>query len=260
MLIGEWYQKRNLSLIEKEGYEYIVGVKMRKLKKVKDFVLSTPGRYKDVEDNLKVKEIRLNNKRYIICYNPYQAEKDRKDREEIIKNLQKKIKTGSLSKVLTGDAKRFCKIETGKIILNRKKIQKEASCDGKYVLQTNTTLSSEEVARAYKRLWMIERAFRDIKNIFKIRPIFHWTPSKVRGHIFISLLVFLLTVFLQRRFFEIGVKENVWKVIRDVSRVKAIKLYVRGKAYLARTELQGLAHKAFRAAGVQIPPPLPELS
>ena len=251
--------EENLSLIEKEGYEYIVGVKMRKLKKVKDFVLSTPGRYKDVEDNLKVKEIRLDKERYIICYNPYEAEKDKKDREEIIKNLQEKIKTGSLSKVLTGDAKRFCKIETGKIILNRKKIQKEARYDGKYVLQTNTTLSSEEVARAYKRLWMMERTFRDIKNIFRIRPIFHWTPSRVRGHIFICFLAFLLTVFLQRRLSEIGVKESVWKVIRDVSKVKAVKLYVKGKAYLARTELQGLAYRAFQATGIRVPPPVQEL-
>jgi len=250
----------NLSLIKREGYEYIVGVRMRKLKKIKNTVLSTPGRYKDVEDNLKVKEIRLDKERYIICYNPYEAEKDRKDRDKIIKNLQEKIKTGSLSKVLTGDAKRFCKIETRKIILNKEKIQREARYDGKYVLQTNTTLSSDKLARAYKNLWMIERAFRDIKNIFKIRPIFHWTPSRVRGHIFICFLAFLLTVFLQRRLSEIGVKENVWKVIRDVSRVKAIKLYVRGKAYLARTELQGLAYKAFRAAGVQIPPPVQELS
>ena len=55
-----------------------------------------------MEDNLKVKEIRLDKERYIICYNPYEAEKDRKDRDKIIKNLQEKIKTGSLSKVLTG--------------------------------------------------------------------------------------------------------------------------------------------------------------
>ncbi len=251
--------EKNLSLIEKEGYEYIVGVKMRGFKRVRDHVLSTPGRYRKVEDNLKVKEAILGDVRYIICSNPEEKERDRQERETIIKNLEEKIHTGSLARVLTGDAKRFLRIEAKRIILNKERIQKEARYDGKYVLQTSTDLSSEEVARAYKNLWMIEHAFRDIKDIFKIRPIFHWTPSRVRGHIFICFLAFLLTVTLQRKLSEIGVKESVWKVIRDIRRVKAIKLFVKDKAYLVRTELQGLAHKAFRAVGVQVPPRVQEL-
>ena len=245
--------KKNLSLIEDEGYEYIVGVKMRYLRRVRDQVLSTPGRYRKVEDNLKVKETVLDGVRYIICSNPEEGEKDRHDRDAIIANLEQKIKTGSLSRVLTGDAKRFCSIEAQRILLSQEKIQKEARYDGKYVLQTTTKLSSEEVARAYKNLWMIEHAFGDLKNIFKIRPIFHWTPSRVRGHIFICFLAFLLTVTLQRRLSEIGVRQSVRKVIRDVGKVKAITMYVKDQAYLLRTELKGLAHKAFRAVRLQVP-------
>ena len=251
--------EKNLSLIDKEGYGYIVGVKMRGLKRIRDLVLSTPGRYKDVEDNLKVKEVKLDKGRYIICYNPHEAEKDRMNRDEIIKNLEEKIKTGSLRRVLTGDAKRFCKIEAEKISLNKERIQKEARYDGKYVLQTSTDLPSQEVARAYKNLWMIERAFRDIKDIFKIRPIFHWTPSRVRGHIFVCFLAFLLTISLQRRLSEIGIKESVWKVIRDVQKVRAVKLFIKDKAYLVRTEFQGLAHRAFRTVGLRVPPQVQEL-
>ena len=126
-----------------------------------------------MKDNLKVKETVVDGVRYIICYNLYEAEKDRKDRDEIIKNLEEKIKTGSLSKVLTRDAKRFCKIETGKITINKEKIRKEALYDGKYVLEMKSFLPSDKVTRAYKNLWMIEHAFSDIKDIFKIRLIFH---------------------------------------------------------------------------------------
>jgi len=245
--------EENLSLIEAEGYEYIVGVKMRRLKRVRDQVLSTRGRYRQVEDNLKVKEALINETRYIICYNPLEAEKDQKDREEIIEHLKEKIRTGSLGRVLTGDAKRFCRIKTKEILINTKKVQNEARYDGKYVLQTSTDLSSEEVARAYKSLWMIEHAFRDLKDIFKIRPIFHWTSCRVRGHIFVCFLAFLLTVSFQRRLSEIGVKDSVWKIIRDVRRVKAVTLYVKDQAYLLRTELKGLAHKAFRAVSLRVP-------
>jgi len=123
--------EENLSLITKKGYEYIVGVKMRTLKKVRDQVLSTRGHYRKLEDNLKVKETVLDEMRYIICYNPLEAEKDKKDRTEIISNLKEKIGTGSLGRVLTGDARRFCKIQAKEILINTKKIQNEASCDGK---------------------------------------------------------------------------------------------------------------------------------
>ena len=98
-----------------------------------------------------------------------------------------------------------------------------------------------------------------VEDIFKIRPIFHWTPSRVRAHIFICFLAFLFSVSLQRKLFEMNVKESVWKVIRDVRRVKAIKLFIKDKPYLVRTELTGLAHKAFRAVGLRIPPQVQEL-
>jgi len=155
--------------------------------------------------------------------------------------------------VLTGDARKFCKVETKGVTLNKEKIKKEACCDGKYVLQTTTSLPSDKIVGAYKRLWMIEHAFRDIKNIFKIRPVFHWTPQRVKGHIFICFLAFLLTTSLQKKLLEKGVKENVWKVIRDVKKVRAVTLYVKDKAYLLRTDLKGLAHEAFRAVSLRVP-------
>lgn len=70
----------------------------------------------------------------MICFNPKEAEKDREDRNAIIANLEKKIRGRSLTKVLTGDAKRFCQIKADEVILNQDKIQKEARYDGKYVL------------------------------------------------------------------------------------------------------------------------------
>ncbi|MEA1964897.1 MAG: hypothetical protein U9O41_07205 [Candidatus Aerophobetes bacterium] len=100
---------------------------------------------KRVKDNLKVKEVNLENDRYIICFNPEEAERDRIEREEIIANLKEKIHTGSLNKVLTGDAKTFLKVEDEKISPNKDKIDNEMRFDGKYVLLTDTNLPSDEV-------------------------------------------------------------------------------------------------------------------
>lgn len=118
--------EENLSLIKKEGYAYIVEVEMTGLKRVRDYVLSTSGRYRNMEDNLKVKETVLDEVRYIICSNSEEAQGDRMERDKIIKNLEEKIRTDSLTSVLTGDARRFCTIEPGKTTLNKERIQKEA--------------------------------------------------------------------------------------------------------------------------------------
>jgi len=103
----------------------------------------------------------------------------------------------------------------------------EVRYDGKYVLRTNTNFSSNGVALAYRDLWMIEYVFRNIKDIFKIRPVFHWTSSRVRGHIFICFLAFLLTCTFQRKLSEMRVKESIWEVIQDVGKIKAVKLYLK---------------------------------
>jgi len=55
-------------------------------------------------------------------------------------------------------------------------VEGEARYDGKYLLRTTTALSPAEVAQAYKDLWRVEHAFRDLKSNLELRPMYHWTP------------------------------------------------------------------------------------
>jgi transposase len=158
--------------------------------------------------SLRVKEVKMGEARYVLCFNPEEAKRDKEKRKIILANLQEKIKSGSLRGVLTGDAQRYLKLEgdrqdaSQRFKLNHPKIEKEARYDGKYVLRTNTELSAEEMALAFKNLWLVENTFRNIKDILKIRPIFLWTPARVRGHVFVCFLAFLLTVTLQKKNFS----------------------------------------------------------
>ena len=52
--------KENIDLLEQEGLEYILGVKLRSLKEVRKEVLTRAGRYQKLKDNLFIKEIKLN--------------------------------------------------------------------------------------------------------------------------------------------------------------------------------------------------------
>ena len=73
-------------------------------------------------------------------------------------------------------------------------IEKEETLDGLYVIRTSVpkeTLSAENTVQAYKRLTVVERAFRCLKTVdLKVRPIFHWTEDRVRCHIFLCMLAY----------------------------------------------------------------------
>ena len=84
--------KEKIALLEQAGLGYILGVKLRSLKEVREEVLTRAGRYQKIKDNLFIKEIKLNQKRYIICFNPYEAEKDALDREMLLEKLKQLVK------------------------------------------------------------------------------------------------------------------------------------------------------------------------
>jgi len=92
--------------IKRRRWKYVLGVRMRKSKEVKDKVLSRPGSYQEVfaksKDSkapspLKVKEVSIGSKRYIVCLNEDQAAKDKADREVIVESLREALKRGDKS-------------------------------------------------------------------------------------------------------------------------------------------------------------------
>jgi len=252
--------EENLSLLRELGLSYIVGVRMRRVREVGEEILSRPGRYREVAENLKVKEVRYEGKRYIVCLNEKEAERERVVREEMVRKLREELVRGGM-KGLVGNRgyRRYLRVEGAKVEIDEDVLEREARYDGKYVLLTDSDLSAEEVAMAYKGLWRVESAFRELKNQLEVGPIYHWTEARVRAHVAVCFLALLLEVELERRLREQGVEVSVREVIRDLRRVKAVHLEVKRKEYLARTELSGYAYEAFRAAGVAVPPRVVEV-
>ena len=82
--------------LEKRKLEYILGARLRSQKEVNQDVLSRAGRYREVAGNLRVKEVMVEDRRYVVCHNPQQASKDAADREAILKALEDKLGHGSL--------------------------------------------------------------------------------------------------------------------------------------------------------------------
>ena len=248
----------NLALLaddESSPMDYIVGCRMRRVKEITREVLSRRGRYHEVSEKLKVKDVRVEGKRYVICVNEEEAVKDALARDAIIADLEEKLeKKGAKSLIANRGYGRYLVAEKGALRINFDAVRNDARFDGKFVLRTNTDLSAEEVAQAYKSLWRVERAFRENKSTFKVRPIFHNTDSQCIGHIITSFLALRLQMHLERALDEKGIRLPWREVIDELKEVRSVHLTLEGRRYRVRTDIKGTALLAFQAAGVKVPP------
>ena len=256
--------------LEQQGWPYILGARMRKQQEVRDEVLTDRRRFRVVHEArekstdpapLKVKEVWVEDRRYVVCVNEEEVEHDRAAREAIVAGLREQLREGDKSLVGNKGYRRFLKIEgEGHFVIDEAKIEEEARFDGTWVLRTNTELATAEVALQFKRLWMVEQWFRSCKSLLETRPIFHHCDDTIRGHVFCSFLALMLRYELQERMHAKG-KTHEWAdVLRDLEEVQQVEVEHQGHRFLLRTMLSGSAGKAFQAAGVAVPPPVQQVN
>jgi hypothetical protein len=263
-------------------FDYILGCPLRRERIIAREVLARPGRYQQVADNLEVKEVRVGERRYVVCRNPIEAKQDAADREALLAKLRQTLAhDGPKAVVGNRGYARFLRIAKGGVTLDEAAIAREAiarsgwgagpqprsdrAMDGKFVLTTSTDLPAAEIAQAYKSLWRVERAFRTLKSTLDVRPIFHQRDDSVIGHIVGCFLALRLEVDLQRRLDAKSLAAPWPDLMRDLARLQAVIVDLDGTSYRLRTDCQGHAAKAFQAAGVAIPTavtalgPIPDL-
>ncbi|HMB07780.1 MAG TPA: IS1634 family transposase [Isosphaeraceae bacterium] len=180
------------------GWLYILGARMRSQNEVKDEVLSRAGRYRVVHPKraestapspLKIKEVWVDDRRYIVCLNEDEARKDAADREAIVAALREQLRSGDKSLIGNKGYRRYLSgSDSPHFRIDEAKIAEEARYDGKGVLRTNTDLDAAEVALQYKPLWRVEHWFRSCKALLQTRPIYHKCDETIRGHAFCSFL------------------------------------------------------------------------
>jgi transposase len=246
----------NISRLNELKQEYILGVKMRQFNKEKRKHLLGLDKMMPVRDDLYVKEIVIPNEgRYIICFNPKEAEIKRKKREFFRQVLEKKIKKSTTKEwIIKNGYRKYIDITKGEIELNEKRLRAENQFDGRWVLLTNSKLDSKQVALAYKDLWQIEASFRDLKDDLETSPIYHFTERRIIAHIFVSFLTLLLKITFAKKLKVIDKDSSYQEVFKAVKAVKAVRLTEGRKEIIFRTEFPNKAHLAFKTAGVAPPP------
>ena len=246
------------------GWLYILGARMRAQKEVREEVLARAGRYRmvhpqrdqsDAPSPLDVKEVWVDDRRYIVCRNQDEARKDAADRQAIVASLRAKLQSGEKGLIGNKGYRRYLR-STGPdhFQVDEAKLAEEARYDGKWVLRTNTELDAAEVALQYKRLWMVEAYIRSCKSLLQTRPIYHQCDETIRGHVFCSFLAIVLRQELEARLARRGEEWEWADVIQDLDRLQMAEVGQDGKRFLLRSEVQGTCGVVFQAAGVAVPP------
>ena len=213
----------NLRYLARAGGHWIAGERMRDGSADAQAALARPGRYRSVRDNLRVKEVLVGDgdaaKRFVVCHNPAEAERDTAQRNLTIDRLQAELDRITAARAKTKGAKASvahqraeCALRdhptlgrylrqttTGRLLIDRQKIKAEQRLDGKYLLSTSDPdLSAEDVALGYKNLLEAERGFRDLKSTLELRPVFHRLEHRIRAHILLCWLALLLIRLAER--------------------------------------------------------------
>jgi transposase len=255
---------------EQRDVRFILGARLRNVKEIYQNVLVRGGRYREVNPQrekssdpspLKVKEVRVDQRRYVVCLNDEQAHKDRADREAIVSALREQLKQGDKSLVGNKGYRKFIKSGGKTFSIDEAKVKRESRFDGKWVLQTDLDeMSAGEVALKYKQLWMVEEMFRTAKTLLETRPIYHHCDDTIRGHVFCSFLALVLRKELQDRLASAGERFEWQEILSDLKSLQSVEVEHEEKRFLLRSEVRGSCGAVFRAAGVAIPPTVQNLT
>ena len=248
---------------------YILGVRMRRQKEVNTSGLGSRARwFESVPERsnakdpapLKVKEVWVQERRYIVCLNEEERRKDAHDREAIVAHLKEQLRNGDKSLVGNKGYRRYLKVEgSSHFVIDEKQVKAEERYDGIWVLRTNTLYNTETVAHVYKALWTVEDIIRTSKSILETRPIYHKRDETIRGHVFCSFLALVLKQELESRMNGADLQWEWKEVIRGLDSLQQVEANFLGRRFLLRSQLTAHASQAVRATGVAMPPTLREL-
>ena len=264
--------KDNLNALSRGGGRYIVCMPVNPGGEVDKEVVSRPGRYHSVSQNLRVKEVVVGDgerrRRYVVCHNLQEAERQRKHREQVLLELEAEL--ASLREHNAGGhSKRVCALrasgrygryirltKTGKPLIDMARVKAAERLDGKFVVHSNDdTLNAEDMALGYKQLQRVEESWRQLKSGLRLRPVYHWAPHRIHAHIALTVIALLLERVAEHAC------EDTWRNIRDdLKQIKLAQLSGPNGTLWQVTEPRQNARKHLKSLQMDKPPPILKLA
>src|ERR1700761_8057139 len=259
------YSADNLAALSRGLGRYILAVPMRKLKDIELGVLTRPGRYKQVADNLQVKEVWVGDgerrRRYILCLNQDGAERERARRAQLLRQLDAGLSLldsrdedhpkAACALIASRRYGRYLRADwRGRPQLDPAKITAAEKFDGKFVVISNDdTLSAEDIALGYKGAWIIEACFRRMKQTgLEVRPMFHWTPRRIDAHVRLCVLALQM-----QRAAELRCQQPWARIAHTLAQLKAVRYRSDGRTIVQRTKTTSELADTLKKLGVSMP-------
>jgi hypothetical protein len=259
------YSAQNLVELSRGLGRYVLAVPMRRVQDVELEVLTRPGRYRPVADNLQVKEVWVGDgerrKRYVLCLNPLEAERQRQHRRQVLVEIEAELTV--LDQREDDHPKAACTLlaskrygrylstdRHGRPKLDTAKVKAAEKFDGKFVVITNDdTLSAEDVALAYKAGAMIESCFRRMKQTgLEVRPMFHWTARRIEAHVKLCVLALQM-----QRSAEIRTGLPWARVAHALGTLKAVRYRSESRTIVQRTKIGSELAELLKKLGISAP-------
>ena len=154
-----------------------------------------------------------------LCFNEQKQRRLRESRYDEIADAQILLKDGQAIKP---DLNKFIDSRGQLIQENLSAAEEFDGCS--YIFSTGQ-LSKEEMVRLYFDKDVVEKAFHSIKGITNLQPIRHWLANRVKAHVFICYLSYLLLSLLKHRLRKIKVSPD--KALRELGTM--YKVYLRDR-------------------------------
>lgn len=226
--------EKNIQGLQKNGYQYILGARLKnESEDVKKKVLGL-----EVEEE-SPDEIKYKHRRLIVSYSSKRAHNDTKNRYKGLKRLEKKVKSGKLTKdhinnrgynkylMLTGEVN---------ISIDYEKYEEDRVWDGLKGYITNTNLPRKKVIGSYCQLWQVEKAFRISKTDLRIRPIYHRLKDRIEAHICICFTAYAIYKEIERVLETNMLGISAEKAIEQIKEIRQLK-YVLPKSRQVKTKI-----------------------
>jgi transposase len=265
--------KINLYEIKEAGYEYIVAAKLKNMNAaVKKATFDNAG-YKaigDDKDALSIKSIPYDNivelddgskailnEKLVLTYSSKRARKDAADRERLVSKAMKLLDNPAIiAQNLKQGGRKYIKSskkgETQDYELNKKLIEENSKYDGYYGVQCSSLeMDEQDIYSAYHSLVAIEDCFKTMKSTLEVRPVFHWTPKRIRGHFVSCYIAFFMGRMLEIMLAKNNMPASPERIMDSIVDAVVCSFEVNGKRYYLKCKTNETAEHIFSVTGIK---------
>lgn len=261
----------NFKALSAGGGKYLMGMPLRRGDAMTEQVLARAGRYRTINERLQIKEVVIGDgqrqRRFVLCLNPEEAERQRAHRHDLLDHLQAElaamgdtahdVRSKRVAALRTSRRwGRYLKLTDQGLELDTRAIKMAERYDGKFLVHSNDdTLTPEDMALGYKQLMRVEQAWRDMKSTLDMRPVFHWAPHRIHAHVAITVLSLLLERTVEH---ACG---DTWRNVGDrLRRIQLAQLLSPHGTVWQVTDPSPEAAKLLKLLQIKPPPPVLQLA